>query len=147
MILAVASHTSSLVPWVLLLLALVAVQVLVIVVMRRRRAHHRMVDPLPSPPPTPLGELTPRPARSVAPPSVDWPAVEADLADMIGPAVRALMAESEGSPVDAAAVQALVDDLVRRLSAARGLDAASADALARSLGDRLLEIVVPAPVT
>jgi hypothetical protein len=36
---------------------------------------------------------------------------------------------------------------VHQLATARGLDAATAAALAGSLGDRLLEIVAPIPVT
>ena len=78
---------------------------------------------------------------------MDWSGIEADLAEMVGPSVRALVGEGGEVCVDAARVCALADELVAHLVASRGLDAASAEALRRSLGQRLLEVLAPMPVS
>ena len=166
MLLANAPRTSSLAPWLGLLLALVVAQVLAILlrgpVRRRRPARRGPTDAAPTASGSPLVLLAApladaavtvvptapvEPAEPVAPPSVDWSAVEQDLAGVVGPAVRALVDQSNGAPIDAERVRALADELVHQLATARGLDAATAAALAGSLGDRLLEIVAPIPVT
>ena len=140
MILAQASRATSVAPWLWVLLALVVVQVLVITLAgptRRRLERRRAAQPA-------QPAIAPPAQPAVAPP--DWSAVERDLAELVGPAVRTLLDEHGGDAVDPGRVRELADDLARRVAATRGLDATSARALGQLLGDRLVEVVPRVPV-
>jgi len=157
MILAQASRTTSLTPWLWVLLALVVVQVLVMAFrhpIRRRLDRADRADPAVRTAPTAFADLAP-PADGAsastaavvlrAATATDWSAVERQLADLVGPAMRALVDERGDEPLDASSVRALADGVARQVAASSGLDAETAEALARMLGDELVDAVPARP--
>jgi hypothetical protein len=117
--------TTSMLPWLWVLLGLVGFQVVILVVTGRSRP--------------------PRAQPSEA--ETDWKAVEDDLAKMLGPAMRELVGTCGGRSPDGERIRALAQSLADRAGASHGLESSGADALARALGDELVRIAEPVPTT
>jgi len=155
MVLAQASRSTSLAPWLWVLLALVVAQVIVIAMVgpvRRRSARREPDDASPPPRTTPLAALAGRSDHEIAPhpgsraaPSPDWAAVERDLAARVGPAVQGLVDALDGEPIGEPLVRELAEDLARSVARAHGLDEEQARVLGRTLGNQLVDVVVAAP--